>query len=151
MAKQALCVLQAQLSAEQARLSAEQTQLPVQLPAKKAKQPRPAQPRQKADCQYIDNLPQATLQSTAGRYILIDPGRRDLLFMMHEDSSIEEKHVYRYTRNQQRKETRLTKFKQILEKVKPAEVTEAERSLGAGSCVKPDLELYKVYLVARER
>ncbi|KAJ2126184.1 hypothetical protein IW147_000335 [Coemansia sp. RSA 720] len=55
------------------------------------------------------------------------------------------KKVYRYTRNQQRKETRLTKFKRILEKVKPAE------SLGAGSCVKPDLELYKVYLVARER
>ncbi|KAJ2661029.1 hypothetical protein IW148_003553 [Coemansia sp. RSA 1199] len=151
MAEQALCVLQAQLSAEQARLSTEQTQLSVQLPAKKAKQRRPAQPRQKADCEYIDDLPQATLQSTAGRCILVDPGRRDLLFMMHEDSSIEEKKVYRYTRNQQRKETRLTKFKRILEKVKPADVAEAERSLGAGSCVKPDLELYKVYLVARER
>ncbi|KAJ2477044.1 hypothetical protein IWW56_004564 [Coemansia sp. RSA 2131] len=49
------------------------------------------------------------------------------------------------------KEIQLTKFKQILEKVKPAEVVEAEQSLGAGSCVKSDLELYKVYLVARER
>ncbi|KAJ2543088.1 hypothetical protein GGF49_002335 [Coemansia sp. RSA 1853] len=144
MAEQALCVLQAQLLAEQ-------TQLPVQLPAQNVKQRRPAQPRQQADCQYIDNLPQTQLQSTAGRCVLVDPGRRDLLFMMHEDSSIEEKKVYRYTRNQQRKEMRLTKFKRILEKVKPAEVTEAERSLGAGSCVKPDLESYKVYLVARER
>ncbi|KAJ1854518.1 hypothetical protein GGH12_004280 [Coemansia sp. RSA 1822] len=144
MAEQALCVLQAQLSAEQ-------TQSPVQLPAQKVKQRRPAQPRQQANCAYIDDLPQATLQSTAGRYVLIDPGRRDLLFMMHEDSSIKEKRVYRYTRNQQRKETRLTKFKRILEKVKPAAVADAERSLGAGSCVKPNLELYKVYLVARER
>ncbi|KAJ2123312.1 hypothetical protein IW147_002682 [Coemansia sp. RSA 720] len=144
----------------QARLSADQMQPPVQLPAQKAKQRRPAQkakqrrpaqPRQQADCAYIDDLPQATLQSTAGRCVLVDPGRRDLLFMMHEESTIEEKRVYRYTRNQQRKETRLTKFKRILEKVKPAEVTEAERSLGTGSCVKPDLELYKVYLVARER
>ncbi|KAJ2479773.1 hypothetical protein IWW56_002876 [Coemansia sp. RSA 2131] len=71
--------------------------------------------------------------------------------MMHEDSSIKDKRVYRYTQNQQRKETWLTKFKRILEKVKPAEVAEAERSLGAGSCVKPNLESYKVYLVARER
>ncbi|KAJ2125949.1 hypothetical protein IW147_000421 [Coemansia sp. RSA 720] len=154
---------QARLSAEQALqeclfaeqawhvlLSVQPVQ-PAQPLVKKAKQHRPAQPRQKADCQYIDDLPQAQLQSTAGRCILVDPGRRDLLFMMHEDSSIEEKKVYRYTRNQQRKETRLTKFKRILEKVKPADVAEAERSLGAGSCVKPDLESYKVYLVARER
>ncbi|KAJ2480178.1 hypothetical protein IWW56_002600 [Coemansia sp. RSA 2131] len=82
MAKQALCVLQAQLSAEQ-----------PQLPAQKAKQRRPAQPQQKADCAYIDDLPQVQLQSTAGRCVLIDPGRRDLLFVMHEDSSIEEKSV----------------------------------------------------------
>ncbi|KAJ2663355.1 hypothetical protein IW148_002485 [Coemansia sp. RSA 1199] len=143
IAEQALCV-QAQLSAEQ---PPEQQDRP---PAKKAKQRRPAQPRKQADCAYIDDLPQAQLQSTAGRCVLVDPGRRDLLFMMHEDSSIEEKRVYRYTRNQQRKETRLTKFKRILEKVKPADVAEAERSLGASSCVNPDLESYKVYLVARE-
>ncbi|KAJ2719480.1 hypothetical protein H4S00_003476 [Coemansia sp. D1744] len=110
---------------------------------------RPAQPRQKADCQYIDELPQATLQSTAGQCVLIDPGRRDLLFAMHEDSSIEDKQLYRYTRNQQRKETRVTRFKKILKKVKPADIAEAERSLGAGSCVKPDLKLFKEYLVAR--
>ncbi|KAJ2482323.1 hypothetical protein IWW56_001110 [Coemansia sp. RSA 2131] len=141
------------LFAEQAwhaLLSAQPVQ-PAQPLVKKAKQCRPAHLQQQADCAYIDNLPQAQLQSMAGRCVLVDPGRRDLLFMMHEDSTIEDKRVYRYTRNQQRKETRLTKFKRILEKVKPAEVAEAERSLGAGSCVKPDLELYKVYLVARER
>ncbi|KAJ2254186.1 hypothetical protein GGH98_002406 [Coemansia sp. RSA 454] len=85
----------------------------------------------------------------AGRCVLIDPGRRDLLFAMHEDSSIEDKQLYRYTRNQQRKETRVTRFKRILEKVKPADIAAAERSLGAGSCVKPDLVLFKEYLKAR--
>ncbi|KAJ1854236.1 hypothetical protein LPJ76_004188 [Coemansia sp. RSA 638] len=62
---------------------------------------------------------------------------------MHEDSTIKEKKVYQYTCNQLCKEMQLTKFKQILEKVKPANVTEAERSLGAGSYVKPNLESYK--------
>ncbi|KAJ2473536.1 hypothetical protein IWW56_005972, partial [Coemansia sp. RSA 2131] len=70
---------------------------------------------------------------------------------MHEDSTIKDKHMYWYTQNQQCKETWLTKFKQILEKVKPAEVAEVKQSLGASICVKPDLELYKVYLVAREQ
>ncbi|KAJ2544088.1 hypothetical protein IWW35_005434, partial [Coemansia sp. RSA 1878] len=58
-------------------------------------------------------------------------------------------HLYRYTRNQQHKETRVTRFKRILEKVKPADIAAAERSLGAGSCVKPGLELFKEYLEAR--
>ncbi|KAJ2145479.1 hypothetical protein IW136_000978, partial [Coemansia sp. RSA 678] len=58
-------------------------------------------------------------------------------------------HLYRYTRNQQRKETRMTRFKKILKKVKPADIAEAERSLGAGSWVKPDLVLFKEYLEAR--
>ncbi|KAJ2634197.1 hypothetical protein IW137_004463, partial [Coemansia sp. RSA 1287] len=120
--------------------------------AKNTKKRRPAKPQQKTDCQYIDELSQAQLQNMAGRCVLIDPGRRDLLFAMHEDSTVEDKQLYRYTRNQQRKETRVTRFKRILEKVKKADaedIAEAERSLGAGSCVKPDLELFKEYLVAR--
>ncbi|KAJ2131428.1 hypothetical protein IW136_005303, partial [Coemansia sp. RSA 678] len=142
---------QTQLSTEQAQPA----QLPTQQerpPATKARPRRPAQPRQKAGCLYIDELSQATLQNMAGRCVLIDPGRRDLLLAMHEDSTVEDKQLYRYTRNQQRKETRVTRFKRILEKVKKADaadIAEAERSLGAGSCVKPDLKLFKEYLVAR--
>ncbi|KAJ2502046.1 hypothetical protein GGH96_001446 [Coemansia sp. RSA 1972] len=73
---------------------------------------------------------------------------------MHEDSSIEKKHLYRYTRNQQDKETRQTKFKQILEKAKKADtkdIAALERTLGAGSCVKPDLKLFEEYLEARKQ
>ncbi|KAJ2130770.1 hypothetical protein IW136_005472, partial [Coemansia sp. RSA 678] len=133
------------------QLSSEQVQQERPL-AKNTRKRRPAQPRQKADCQYIDELSQAMLQNMAGRCVLIDPGRRDLLFAMHEDSSIEDKQLYRYTRNQQRNETRVTRFKKILEKVKKADtedIAEAERSLGAGNCVKPDLKLFKEYLEAR--
>ncbi|KAJ2204715.1 hypothetical protein IW143_005477, partial [Coemansia sp. RSA 520] len=136
-------------------LQAQPAQPPAQQerpPAKNTKKRRPVKLRQKTDCQYIDELSQATLQNMAGRCVLIDPGRRDLLFAMHEDSSIEKKRLYRYTRNQQRKETRVTRFKRILEKVKKADtedIAEAERSLSAGSCVKPDLVLFKEYLKAR--
>ncbi|KAJ1757191.1 hypothetical protein LPJ69_004504 [Coemansia sp. RSA 1752] len=144
-AEQAWHVWQEWLLAQPAQPPAQQAQLPAQ----NTKKRRPAQPRQKAECQYIDELSQATLQSTAGRCVLIDPGRRDLLFAMHEDSSIEDKQLYRYTRNQQRKETRVTRFKKILKKVKPVDIAAAERSLGAGSCVKPDLVLFKEYLKAR--
>ncbi|KAJ2264570.1 hypothetical protein J3F81_006174, partial [Coemansia sp. RSA 371] len=144
-AEQAWHVWQEWLLAQPAQPPAQQAQLPAQ----NTKKRRPAQPRQKAECQYIDELSQATLQSTAGRCVLIDPGRRDLLFAMHEDSSIEDKQLYRYMRNQQRKETRVTRFKKILKKVKPVDIAAAERSLGAGSCVKPDLVLFKEYLKAR--
>ncbi|KAJ2496920.1 hypothetical protein GGH96_005495 [Coemansia sp. RSA 1972] len=119
--------------------------------AKKAQPHHPAQPQQQANCQYIDNLSQAMLQSTVGQCVLIDPGWCNLLFAMHEDSSVEKKHLYQYTRNQQCKEMQLTKFKWILEKAQKADtedIAALERTLGAGSCIKPDLELYKVYLEA---
>ncbi|KAJ2171883.1 hypothetical protein EV180_007462, partial [Coemansia sp. RSA 518] len=148
LAEKAWLVLQEWLSTEQAQ-QAQPLAQQERPPAKKARPRRSAKPQQKADCLYIDELSQATLQSMAGRCVLIDPGRRDLLFAMHEDSSIEDKQLYRYTRNQQRKETRVTRFKRILEKVKPADIAAAERSLGAGSCVKPDLVLFKEYLKAR--
>ncbi|KAJ2499420.1 hypothetical protein GGH96_003569 [Coemansia sp. RSA 1972] len=163
---------QVQLSVEQARqecLSAEHAwqvllsaqpvqpaqllaqQLPVQQPlAKKAQPCCPAQP--KADCEYIDDLPQATLHSMAGRCVLIDPGQHDLLFAMYKDSSVEKKCLYQYTCNQQDKEMQLTKFKQLWEKFKKADtedITALECTLGAGSCIKPDLKLFKEYLEAQ--
>ncbi|KAJ2478368.1 hypothetical protein IWW56_003755 [Coemansia sp. RSA 2131] len=114
---------------------------------------QPAQPvqrqRKKADCKYISELSQATLQNTVGRCVLVDPGRWDLLFAMREDSSIAKKKVYRYTRCQQRVETKQTKYRKILQQVKTAEVAAAERTLGAGSYIKPNLKLFEEYLRAR--
>ncbi|KAJ2483946.1 hypothetical protein IWW56_000092 [Coemansia sp. RSA 2131] len=101
--------------------------------------------------QYID-LSQAQLQSTAGRCVLVDPGRRDLLYMLHEESSVASKNVYRYTHCQQRKETRITKYKKILEREKKADIVDIaalERTLSAGSYIKPDIKLFEEYLRAR--
>ncbi|KAJ2657297.1 hypothetical protein IW148_005240 [Coemansia sp. RSA 1199] len=64
-------------------------------------------------------------------------------------SSVASKNVYRYTRYQQRKETRVTKYKKILENEKTAEVAALERALSAGSYIKPDLRLFEEYLAAR--
>ncbi|KAJ2478632.1 ER membrane glycoprotein subunit of the GPI transamidase complex-like protein [Coemansia sp. RSA 2131] len=129
----------------------QQQQLLAQQPPQ---QTQPVQPRrqQKADCEYISNLLQEQLQSTAGRCVLVDPGRRDLLYMLHEESSVASKNVYRYTRCQQRKETRVTKYKKILEREKKADIVDIaglERTLSAGSYLKPDLKLFEEYLAAR--
>ncbi|KAJ2503475.1 hypothetical protein GGH96_000265 [Coemansia sp. RSA 1972] len=110
------------------------------------------QQQKKADCLYIDELPQEYLQSTVGRCVLVDPGRRDLLFAMREDSTIQKKQIYRYTKCQQRRETCVTKYRKILEQVKKADkedIAALERTLGAGSFIKPDLALFKEYLAAR--
>ncbi|KAJ2126830.1 hypothetical protein IW136_006571, partial [Coemansia sp. RSA 678] len=69
--------------------------------------------------------------------------------MMHEKSTVQEKRVYRYTRSQQRKETRVTKYRKILQDEKTADIAAAERRLNAGSYVVPDLQLFEEYLAAR--
>ncbi|KAJ2657834.1 hypothetical protein IW148_004991 [Coemansia sp. RSA 1199] len=93
-------------------------------PRKQPQQEQNTEPKQQADCAYIHDLPQDMLQSTAGRCVLVDPGQRDMLYMMHEKSTIEDK-VYRYTRNQQRVETRRRKYQKILENEKPANIAAA--------------------------
>ncbi|KAJ2538244.1 hypothetical protein GGF49_006034 [Coemansia sp. RSA 1853] len=48
-----------------------------------------------------------------------------------------------------RKETRVKKYRKILENEKTAEVAAAERKLNAGSYLKTDLKLFEEYLAAR--
>ncbi|KAJ2501618.1 hypothetical protein GGH96_001822 [Coemansia sp. RSA 1972] len=129
------------------------TEMPAQPSGQPAQPVKPVKRQQKkADCLYIDELSQEYLQSTVGRCVLVDPGRRDLLFAMHEDSTVQNKQIYRYTKCQQRRETCVTKYHKILQDVKKAstvDIAEAECTLGVGSFIKPDLALFKEYLVAR--
>ncbi|KAJ2495627.1 hypothetical protein GGH96_006323, partial [Coemansia sp. RSA 1972] len=70
---------------------------------------------------------------------------------MRENSTIQKKRVYRYTKCQQHRETCVTKYRKILQDVKKAstvDIAEAERTLGTGSFIKPNLTLFKVYLAA---
>ncbi|KAJ2503486.1 hypothetical protein GGH96_000276 [Coemansia sp. RSA 1972] len=138
------------------------TELPVQ-PSGPPAQPsdQPAQPvkpvkqqQKKADCLYINELSQEYLQSTVGRCVLVDPGQQDLLFAMRKDSMIQNKQIYQYTKCQQCHETKQTKYRNILKQVKKVDkagIAEAERTLGMGSFIKPNLNSYKVYLAAQAK
>ncbi|KAJ2499365.1 hypothetical protein GGH96_003591 [Coemansia sp. RSA 1972] len=72
--------------------------------------------------------------------------------MMHEKSTVEKKDVYWYTHSQQCKETCVTKHQKILQDKKKADkagIAALERTLSAGSFIKPNLDSYKAYLKAQ--
>ncbi|KAI9356038.1 hypothetical protein BD770DRAFT_458312 [Pilaira anomala] len=100
----------------------------------------------------IDYLEKLSLQehvSTVGKCVLIDPGRRDLLYCMSENSEKDKKLVYRYTRNQKAVETKSTKFRKLRQKYKPEHVKEAEEKLSLHAASTVDINKYKNYIRAR--
>lgn len=60
--------------------------------------------------QYVEKLDKEELQADFGKCVFGDPGRHDLLYLMHENSTTESKSTYRYTRNQKSVETKAKKF-----------------------------------------
>ncbi|GAA5803639.1 hypothetical protein HPULCUR_009122 [Helicostylum pulchrum] len=82
------------------------------------------------DFEYTENIPNEELITTEGKVVLVDPGRRDLLYCMHEDSTAKEKKVYRCTQNQKFKELKSTKFRKLCQRFKPASIQECENKLG---------------------
>ncbi|KAJ2500018.1 hypothetical protein GGH96_003056 [Coemansia sp. RSA 1972] len=122
-------------------------------PVQQQQPPQQMQPvqrqRQQADCAYISELSKEQLQSTVGRCVLVDPGRRDLLFMLHKKSTVDDKNIYHYTRNQQRRETKHARYRKILQDENTADIAALERTLSAGSFTIPDLKLFEEYLTAR--
>ncbi|CAO3662230.1 unnamed protein product [Rhizopus stolonifer] len=65
----------------------------------------------------------------AGRCVVIDPGRRDLLYCVHEPSTAERPQKMRFIKPQQDFWTRAKKHRRILETVKTDEIRALERSL----------------------
>ncbi|KAI9362710.1 hypothetical protein BD770DRAFT_466065 [Pilaira anomala] len=47
------------------------------------------------ELKYIEQIPNEELRSTDGKCVFIDPGRRDLIYCMHEDSTVSNKKIYR--------------------------------------------------------
>ncbi|KAI7871601.1 hypothetical protein BDF14DRAFT_1719035, partial [Spinellus fusiger] len=66
------------------------------------------------------------LAVSIGKCVLIDPGRHDILYCMHEDSTVENKRTYRYTCNQGAIETRSRNFRKLHDNLKPDAMKEAE-------------------------
>ncbi|CAO3685102.1 unnamed protein product [Umbelopsis vinacea] len=69
----------------------------------KAGGPRKSKEKKKEQEPYIGQLPITQLQHTTGKYVLLDPERRDLLVGTHENLSVDNKQLHRYTSNQNRK------------------------------------------------
>ncbi|ORE05960.1 hypothetical protein BCV72DRAFT_242418 [Rhizopus microsporus var. microsporus] len=67
------------------------------------------------DFKYIEKLEKEEPLAGVGKCVLIDPGRRGVLYCMHEESTIENKRTYRYTSNQRAIETKSRKFKKLRE------------------------------------
>ncbi|KAI7896401.1 uncharacterized protein EV154DRAFT_547402 [Mucor mucedo] len=77
----------------------------------------------------IQYISQEIAQETVGRCVTIDPGRRDLLFCVHENSTANNPNKFRFTKQYQDKFEKIKKYRRIREAVKPARVAAAERLL----------------------
>ncbi|KAK9761510.1 hypothetical protein K7432_018652 [Basidiobolus ranarum] len=66
---------------------------------------------------YVEKLGREELLAGVGKCVIIDPGRRDLLYCIHEESTTENKMVYRYI-NQKVIETKCRKFRKLRENLK---------------------------------
>src|SRR6478735_12738411 len=49
--------------------------------------------------EHIEGLGQADLKSTEGKYVLINPGRQNLMYCMKETNTVEEKQILIFTKN----------------------------------------------------
>ncbi|KAI8076933.1 hypothetical protein BDF21DRAFT_473600 [Thamnidium elegans] len=84
-----------------------------------------------------------------GKTLLIDPGRRDLLYCIHADSTAKKKKLYRYTRNQKAKELKSTKFRKLHQRFKPTSIQECENKISQYSSSGVNADTYVEYLKVR--
>lgn len=120
----------------------------------RAGNPRKTRSKKVADNQtYIEQMSPSKLSSMDGRCVLIDPGRRDLMYAMHEDSTAANPITFRYTKCQQRKERKTKKFELIRSSLKEDDdgVSQAEIKLSRHSSKTVCPIKYAFYCVDRGR
>ncbi|KAG1054613.1 hypothetical protein G6F43_003387 [Rhizopus delemar] len=93
------------------------------------KSPKPNTEKKVDDNQteHIEGLGQADLKSIEGKCVLIDPGRRDLMYCMKETSTVEEKQILIFTKNNCSKCSR--HFGYLRKRTQPFVVQKAEAVL----------------------
>ena len=95
---------------------------------------------------YIENnIGKATL----GKCLIVDPNMRDLIYTVHESSTIKNKKVFRYTNEQRKMETRSKKYKKIREEIKPKKIQELETLLSKNPFRTCDIEKYNEFLITK--
>jgi Putative transposase DNA-binding domain len=102
--------------------------------------------------QYIDDLREDERQVFKDRSIVgIDPNMADLLYCANEDATKQ----YRYTQNQRRQETKIKKYREIVQKekkrilVEGRSITEWESDLSAYDHKTVDSERFKAFIRAK--
>ncbi|KAI7861771.1 hypothetical protein BDF14DRAFT_1737813, partial [Spinellus fusiger] len=91
------------------------------------------------------------LASSIGKCVLIDPGHHDILYCMHEDSTVENKRTHRYTSNQSAIETKSREFSKLHENLKSDAMKEAELSLSGHTSSTVNCEKFARYLEEKAR
>ncbi|KAL1935927.1 hypothetical protein VTP01DRAFT_61 [Rhizomucor pusillus] len=103
----------------------------------------------KGEFKYIQDLDANTLKNIHPNTVFIDPGRRDLLYCMHQNSTTEKPNTYRYTRNQKAQDSKTTQYRKLTERIKPNDVKICESAPSKHCSKTVDLEKFKAYLKAR--
>ncbi|KAG1548595.1 hypothetical protein G6F45_002673 [Rhizopus arrhizus] len=96
--------------------------------------------------EHIEGLGQANLKSTEGKCVLIDPGRRDLMYCMKEASTVEEKQTLIFTKNNRSKCSR--NFRYLKKHTRPFVVQEAEAILSRSE--SNSVNLKKLYSTLKQ-
>ncbi|KAG0950664.1 hypothetical protein G6F66_004561 [Rhizopus arrhizus] len=90
--------------------------------------------------EHIEGLGQADLKSIEGKCVLIDPGRRDLMYYMKETSTVEEKQTFIFTKNNRSKCSR--NFRYLRKHTQPFVVQKVEAILSRSESNSVDLKKF---------
>ncbi|KAI9256066.1 hypothetical protein EDC94DRAFT_586909 [Helicostylum pulchrum] len=96
---------------------------------------------------YIEHLTREELNEINGKCVLMDPGRRDLLYCMKETSTSREKQTSIYTKMERSKLAR--HFRILMKKTKPPIVQSSETKLSNTKSSSVDIEEYTKYVKVR--
>ncbi|KAI8054313.1 hypothetical protein BDF22DRAFT_775088 [Syncephalis plumigaleata] len=107
----------------------------------------------KKSIEYITDLSEEDRNNLKGKCVAVDPGRRDLLFCVHEDSTSEKPIKYRYTKLHQDKMRKMKKYRKIIQNCKKGNqaVQQAEVALSRTQGSAVSLADYEKYLKCRSQ
>ncbi|CEG76188.1 hypothetical protein RMATCC62417_11118 [Rhizopus microsporus] len=100
---------------------------------------------------YITDLTRRNHQEISGRCVAMGPGRRDMLYFVHENSTPEQPVQFRYTKQQQGKTWKNKKHRRILQDLKAQDpnVVQAEQALSQQPSSTVSVERFGRFLQAR--
>lgn len=106
-------------------------------------------PNEKAEFPYITDIEPTKLIEDKGNTVLIDPGRGDLLYCMHENSTPTSKQLYRYTADQRRNELKIKLFREACSPKPYPDAKAQMNAIARTSHRHTSLERFTEYLAAR--